>query len=75
MGCAIGRGAVVAVADVAQRDFVAVDLRRRELRHVGLPVGFVAWLEREPPREHDGEACKDRTELAPAPAKKNQRVH
>ena len=46
-------GAVVAVADVVQRDLVAVNLRPRELGHVGLPVAVVARLDREPPREHD----------------------
>jgi hypothetical protein len=71
----VGLGAIVEVADVAQRDFVAVDLRRGELRHVGLPVGFVAGLECEPPREHDGESRKNRAELAPAPAEENQRAH
>src|SRR5439155_5062569 len=49
----IGLGVVVAVADVVQRDLVAVDFRPGELRDVGLPVAFVARLDCEPPCEND----------------------
>src|SRR5205814_440941 len=41
-------GAVVAVAAVVQRNLVAVNLRPRELGHIGLPVAVVARLDREP---------------------------
>ena len=38
----IGVGAIIAVADVVKSEFVTVDVRPRQLRHVGLPVAIVA---------------------------------
>ena len=69
----IGLGAVVAVADVVQRDLVPVNLRPRELGHVGLPVAVVARLDREPPREHDSKTRHHDSHRAPAALNENER--
>ena len=66
-------GAVVAVADVVQRNLIAVNLCPRELGHIGLPVAVVARLDREPPREHDRKTRHHDTHRAPAALNENER--
>src|SRR4029453_6812663 len=51
----IGVSSVVAVADVVKSNFIAVDVRPCQLRHVGLPVTIVTWFQCQPPREYQGE--------------------
>jgi hypothetical protein len=61
----VGLGPIVAVTDVMQGNFITIDVRRRELRDIGLPVGFVAWGEAQPPeKEASKEHGKD-TEFPP----------
>src|SRR5436190_1495260 len=63
-------GAIVAVADVVEGEFITVDIRPCHLRHVGLPVAVIAWLLREPPGEYSDEGEEDSTEFLRRTAKK-----
>jgi len=67
---------VVKVPDVVNGDFVALDFRPRDPRHVGLPLAVRCRLEREPPAEHDGKPDPEDRELAPArPHEPEHRQH
>ena len=55
----ISLGAVVAIADVVKGDFIAIDVRPRELRHIRLPVAVVGRLQCQPPREDECERRED----------------
>src|SRR5438477_3050906 len=51
----VGLGPVIAVADVVQRYFVALNVGPRFLGHVRLPVAIVGRRKRQPPDEHAAE--------------------
>ena len=59
-------GPVVAVADVVECDFVALNIGPRLLGHIRLPVGIVRWRKGQPPAKQTG---KERDEDDPAFAK------
>ena len=71
----VGRGTIVAVAHVMKSELVAVNVRPRQLRHIGLPVAIVARFECEPPAKHEAEGDKDGAELAPEWPNEYQRSH
>src|SRR6266704_1003111 len=48
----VGLGPVIAVADVVQRYFVALNFGPRFLGHIRLPVTIVGRRKRQPPDEH-----------------------
>src|SRR5437868_7303093 len=55
VGRVVGRGAIIAVANIVKSKFVAVYFRPRQLRHIGLPIAIVARFECEPPAKHNPE--------------------
>src|SRR5213080_405810 len=62
----VGLGPVVAVADVVQRYFVALNVGPRFLGYIRLPVAIVGRRKRQPPDEHENKANRDQTHCAPA---------
>src|SRR5437763_6651951 len=63
----VGLGPVVAVADVVQRYFVALNVGPRFLGHVRLPVAIVGRRKRQPPDEHAAKKKRNGANLAPEP--------
>ena len=51
----VGLGPVVAVADVVQGHFVALNAGPRFLGHIRLPIALLCGLDGQPPHEHAGE--------------------
>src|SRR6266496_4152605 len=67
----VGRGAIVAVANIVKREFVAVDVRPCQLRHIGLPVAIIAGFECKPPDEDKAEGEEDGADLLRSDVEKN----
>src|SRR5213595_1045805 len=63
----VGLGSVIAVADVVQRYFVALNVGPRFLGHVRLPVAIVGRRKRQPPDEHATEEQRKGAYFAPEP--------
>src|SRR5947207_5081624 len=61
----VGLGPVVAVADVVQRYFVALNVGPRFLGHVRLPVAILVRIKRQPPDEHAAKKKRNGANLAP----------
>src|SRR5881398_2384948 len=61
----VGLGPVVAVADVVQRYFVALNVGPPFLGHVRLPVAIVGRRKRQPPCKHDTENKSNCAYFAP----------
>src|SRR5437016_6327742 len=61
----VGRGTIVAVAHVMKSELVAVNVRPRQLRHIGLPIAIVARFECKPPAKHAGKKKRHGAYLAP----------
>src|SRR5438067_10532939 len=61
----VGLGPVVAVADVVQRYFVALNVGPRFLGHIRLPVAVVGRRKRQPPDEHAAKKKRNSANLAP----------
>ncbi len=66
----VGLGAVVEVADVVERDALAVDVGPGEAGHLGLPVAVVRGRDVEPPAEDRGEGDEE-AEERPAAAREH----
>ena len=65
MGRVVGLAPVVAVADVVQCYFVALNVGPRILGDVRLPVAIVCRRERQPPGEHSGKERNNDDQLSP----------
>src|SRR5439155_10378466 len=63
----VGLGPVIAVADVVQGYFVALNVGPRFLGHVWLPVAIVGRRKRQPPDEHATKKKRNGAYLAPEP--------
>src|SRR5260370_4891536 len=61
----VGLGPVVAVADVVQGYFVALNVSPRFLGHVRLPVAIVGRRKRQPPDKHAGTKHDEDAQLSP----------
>ena len=64
-------GAIVEVADIVQRDEIAILRRIGQDRDLGLPVALIGRLDREPPQQHDRERGTE-AEQRPAPVRQEQ---
>ena len=71
----VGFGPVVAVADVVQGHFIALDVGPRFLGHICLPIAILCGLDGQPPHEHAGEEHGEAAQFSPEWPNKEEHDH